>query len=122
MDEIIEKKQILMDYFKKKLDNNDLKDYTLDWIDRNYQKLNTTVTECHLWNKYTKIFQEKYNLGEWHNIMTYDVVYNIYMDVGFSDKYANLCASHVRRLMLEYENDNQTIGWSHQPNIFYWTD
>ena len=109
-----EKKQFLIDYFKKLLDN-DLNAYTLDWIDNNYQI--HAIPQCYastLWQLYTKHFEEKYNLGMWHNVMPYNELITHYTEVGFSEKAATKYATHVRRIMDEKD------AWEHMPNIFYW--
>ena len=111
------KEQFLIDYFKKCLKNDTLTDYTLTWIHNNYNKLSSEEPSWYIWQDYLFHFLDKYNLDMWHDKMEYDKIYEIYLDVGFSEEAASSHAKRVRGLM---DEPADTMGWGHEPNIFCW--
>ena len=109
-------KQFLIDYFKICLKNDNLTDYTLIWINNNHERL-SSENSWHIWFDYLIHFSEKHNLRKWHDVMSYSKLYEIYIDVGFSAESASLHAKRVQKLM---KDDDNCMGWRHDPNIFYW--
>lgn len=89
--------------FEKHL-NNELTEFTLNWIS-DAKDLQSA------WRSYLEYFRKKYSFLE----LTFDTIYKVYLDIGFSDLLARRYATHVWRLI---EEDSWV--WQHQPDVLYW--
>ena len=120
----VNKKEFLIAYFTRCLGKG-LNEYTLKWIESNYERLGESDEDrsFHIWGKYINSFWVKHCFEEfWHEILPYERIYEIYIDIGFSEEIATKKAKHVKTLMDESEIDKNCMGWSHEPSVYAWLD
>ena len=118
------KKEFLIEYFTRCL-GKELNEYTLKWIESNYERLGESYEDrsFHIWGDYINHFHTKHGFGEfWHGILPYERIYELYIDIGFSEEIATTKAKHVKALMNESEIDENCMGWSHMPSVYAWLD
>ena len=118
------KREFLIAYFTRCL-GKELNEYTLKWIENNYERLGESDEDrsFHIWGDYINHFHTKHGFEEfWHDILSYERIYEIYIDIGFSEEIASKKAKHVKALMDESLIDKNCMGWSHEPSVYAWLD
>ncbi len=106
-------KTFMIAYFEKCLDNK-VNEYTLNWIRNNSHRL-PEENSSHIWQDYINHFAEKRFKSFWHDIIPFNAIYEIYIEIGFSESSAKKLALRVRNLM-----ETPNSSWYHDPSVYAW--
>ena len=91
---LLKMEAFMIQYFEKCLDNK-VNQYTLNWIENNYHRL-PEERSWQVWQDYINHFAEKRFKSFWHDIIPYETIYEIYIEISFNENFAKTAASHIK--------------------------